>query len=91
MVLLKICVWSTINMLGQLSKLVSAPAAALIFRDIDLLLDWGDVLEITVINNMADNGFVLFSLRWTAADLELSRTSIHWHGINQQDSAVSDG
>lgn len=61
MVLPKTCVWSIINILDRQSKLVSSSAEVLIFRDVDKELDWGDILEITVINNMIDNGFVLFS------------------------------
>ncbi|KAK3306164.1 laccase-1 [Chaetomium strumarium] len=39
-----------------------------------ILADWGDKIEVTVINNLKTNG-----------------TSIHWHGIRQQNSIYHDG
>ena len=54
--------------------------------------DWGDILQITVKNNMQDNGQVPYEAVF--ADLRLtspSRTSMHWHGISQVHSNNMDG
>jgi FtsP/CotA-like multicopper oxidase with cupredoxin domain len=51
--------------------------------------DWGDTIQVTVINNLQTNGFVPSLPHWPVTD-NIS-TGIHWHGIRQLNNNINDG
>ena len=50
-----------------------------------LTADWGDTVVVHVTNNLEHNGFTSLGHHLTVS------TSIHWHGIIQENNSANDG